>query len=89
MMAMTTTSALPWMLDGGTIGPVGRTFISGRFGCCTPLLRSVGEAGLLINIETPLGQNHAARFDLVHESQVVGRDHHGRTETVELEKQTQ
>ena len=30
MMAITTISALPWMFDGGRIGPVGLTVISTR-----------------------------------------------------------
>lgn len=83
MMAITTISALPWMLEGGTIGPVGRTRIGGRRagwasggGVTAFGLRRVG-VGLFINIEPSLGEDHAPGIDLVHQAEVVGGDHHG------------
>ncbi|BCH52463.1 hypothetical protein RvVAR031_00730 [Agrobacterium vitis] len=47
-MAITTISALPWMLEGGRMGPVGRTCISTRL--CALALSCVGvlaSGGLL------------------------------------------
>src|SRR5689334_11381987 len=80
MMAMTTISALPWMFDGGRIGAVGRTRISGRLGCwagaAAGAFARVLVGGLVINIEMPFRKDHAAGFHLVHQREIVSGNHH-------------
>ncbi|XKM42956.1 hypothetical protein A4U53_011320 [Rhizobium ruizarguesonis] len=55
MIDITTINALPWMLEGGRIGAVGRTRNSGRF--CWILAAAFSgllDGGSVIDIEMPL-----------------------------------
>jgi hypothetical protein len=55
MIDITTINALPWMLEGGRIGAVGRTRSSGRF--CWILADAFSgflDGGSVIDIEMPL-----------------------------------
>ena len=91
MMAMTTISALPWMFDGGRIGAVGRTRISARLGCCSgaaaDAFARVLVGILVINIEMPFREDHAAGFHLVHQREIVGGDHHCGAQAVEFHEE--
>src|ERR1044072_8892642 len=87
MIDITTIKALPWMLDGGRIGAVGRTRISGRF--CSVLAGALSgflDGGSVIDIEMPPREDHTAGFHLFHQRQVMRGDHNGCAEAVQLKE---
>lgn len=73
MMAITTINARPETLTGGTIGANGRKV---TVLCLLPgsLLLA---AGSVIDIQPPLGQDHPARIDPVHQTEIMGCNDHG------------
>src|SRR5690606_26632950 len=87
MMAMTSISALPETFAGGTMGAVGRTFISGRRAGWASWAVSRGAS--VIDVEPPLREDHAPRLHLVHQRQIVRGDHHGGAEPVQFKEEAE
>ena len=72
-MAMTQASARPDIDCAGTIG----AGLRGGWNRCGAVA-GLGEAlASVIDVERAVGEDHAPRVDLLHQSEIVGRDDDG------------
>src|SRR5690606_38608077 len=85
MIAMTRISAWPATLPAGTSGACRR---------CERAAGSLRRAGAPSSVEGSImdfqpsaRQHHAPRVDLLHQAKIVGGDHHGGAEAVQLDEQ--
>src|SRR5215472_11350013 len=90
MIATTAMSGRPAIESRGTIREVARR-LSGCAGGGEIRLSANGLSvmSLLVDMHPPFVQHEAPRVILIHQADVVGRDHHRRARLVELDKQPQ
>src|SRR5690606_12950107 len=91
MIAITSTIACPATLSGGTIGAARRLESRTPARAATRGLPGDGRssAASVIDVQPSAGQNHAPRFHLLHQADIVRGDHHRGAEAVELDEQPQ
>src|SRR6476659_1932826 len=88
MIAITVTSAREAIASGGTSGTSRRGMTRS---CSEPgLVGGSAMTRLIIDMQSAIAEHEAAgAVELVHESEVVGRDKDGGSGAVQLEKQPQ
>src|SRR5262249_34887728 len=91
MIATTATSALPAIELRGTIGVTTRGKLpgGGRAGAVMSVSYCASLMRLLVDVHPPLVQHEAARVVLVHQRDIVRRDHDRGARLVELDEQAQ
>src|SRR5688572_21232588 len=91
MIGTTATSARPAIDAFGTIGVSARVSRP-AIRCVTETSLSIRRsliAGSIVGVQPAVVQHQAAGVVLVHQGDVVGRDHHGGAGLVELDEQPQ
>src|SRR5688500_15402057 len=89
MIATTATSARPAIECFGTIGASARGSRSAMRGTVPSSMRSSVIAASIVHVQPALVQDETPRVVLVHQADVVSRDHHRGSGLVELNEQPQ